>query len=102
MTKIEKKYLTIIKDLENKQKTLFSEDDSKKVLSALQEKLKHEFKLNITFDATIAKAMIRCLEEQFRDYYYEQSFIKTLEFIKKLCQALKKENFIGDRQVKQI
>ena len=36
----EKKYLGIVKDLEKESRILFSDDDSKKVLAALQAKLK--------------------------------------------------------------
>lgn len=72
------------------------------MIAALQVKLKIEFKQQITFDSTIVKAMLKRIDDQFRDYYYEESFVKTIEFMSKLTKVLRSEKFIGDRHVKQL
>ena len=46
--------------------------------------------------------MLRRIDDQFRDYYYEESFVRTLDFMKKLYRYLKREKFIGERHVRQL
>jgi hypothetical protein len=76
---------------------LLSEDDYKKVYAALTDKIKEIFKLQITFDATIVHAIIKRIAVEYENYYYEESFVRTLEFVKKFTKALAKEKFIGKR-----
>lgn len=62
-----------MKDLEKENKSFSSssiEEDAKKVFISLADKIKNIFKLNITFDSAISKAILKRLETEYQHYYY--------------------------------
>ncbi len=92
-------YYEFVKSLEPVyMRTLDNDEQNKNLFKDFMEKIRSYFKhLDIKFDTTVRKALIRRLEEQFRNFYYEDVFINTLQFVKRFGRVLRKEKFIGLR-----
>ncbi len=60
------------------------------------------FKLNITFDTLVLKAISIRLDQQFKSFYYDPLFIGTLSFMKKFTQLLLQSKFIHKRNFIEI
>lgn len=57
--------------MEKEFKTFSTAEDKKKTFTAFTEKIKDIFKLNITFDAAVTKAILKRLDTEYKHYYYE-------------------------------
>lgn len=72
-----------MRELEREHKSFEPEDEEncKKLMMGLHAKLKQEFKQQISFDATICRVMMKRIDDQFRDFYYDETFVQTQAFV---------------------